>query len=396
MLLRLPPELKTIVCKEASPGTLASLAQTSSQILPFAQSALFRHVSVDDRAARERFWIRRFHFRRTKHYDDITTYMLFRTAILSTTANLGALVVDLQISSVFQEITWEDLGTVFTAMPNLLRLRINMLDRGQDTEAVRELCKVSPRLQEFSSSTTLVCPAFVTFLEEHPRLTVWRHGTEQSSSIKKREPHSDIPTHILSRFTQYEHQVNVPIHSAPILLGMTNLTHLSLDFYIDSPLASENALLTLDEEFAKAIAECGTKLLYFAIGSLWCCRVGEDRFVWIMQNFVAQMPVLQYFQCGDWPQTELASETLDIVRRTVPTTLETFRLCFTFHDRRALQTQEGFTHAFDAAKHVPRYLPSVKNFIYRECCLALGSDGEWSRTSLDGDMWTPDWGYELI
>lgn len=396
MLLRLPPELQTLVCKEASPCTLASLAQTSSYLLPLAQSVLYRCIAVDDRAARERFWGRRCNWRRSPHYDDPSTYTIFQTTLLSAPFHFGSFIVSLQVSSVFQEVTWDDLGVIFLAMPNLLRLRINLLDRGQDTTGVKALCRVTPRLQEFSSASTLVCPDFVTFLKNHPNLTIWRHGTEQGSAVKKWEPPSPIPDHLLTRFTQYEAQINVPELSAPILRGMTNLTHLALDFYIDSPLISYKAGLKFDGQFVEAITICGRNLRYFAIGSLWATKVpGDHPFIWSVQNLVCHMPILQHLQCGDWPEEELKQEDIDIVRSTIPATLRTFRLYFTFHDRRAIMLDEGFDHAFASARLVTRLLPTVTKFVYRDYCLTSTIGGEWSREESKGDMWTPDWGYEL-
>lgn len=372
--------------------------QTSKHLLPLAQSVLYRDVAVDDRAARERFWGERCKWRPSPHHDDPATYTIFQTTLLSAPFYFGRFVVSLQISSVFQEVTWDDLGVIFLALPNLLRLRINLLDRGQDTTGVKALCRVTPRLREFSSATTLVCPDFVTFLKNHPSLTIWRHGTEQGSFKKgKVEPPAPIPEYLLTRFTQYDAQINVPELSAPILRGMTNLTHLALDFYIDSPIVSYKAVLNLDAQFIEAITICGRNLRYFAIGSLWASQVpGDHPFVWSIQTLVSHMPVLEHLQCGDWPEEELNQDVIDTVRSTVPATLRTFRLRFTFHDRRAIMLDEGIDHAFSSARLVTRLLPTVTKFVYRDYCLTSTIGGEWCRESSKGeDMWSPDWGYEL-
>ncbi|EIM90813.1 uncharacterized protein STEHIDRAFT_144349 [Stereum hirsutum FP-91666 SS1] len=385
MLLRFPTELQVFICERATRGTLVALLRTCSHLCLLIKPILYRNVVLDDWRAR------RVHGKGPNILFTETSIYLFQITVLRTRSFCWEFITSLEIDEQEQIIGWHNLRLILPRLFNLLYLRINSLMWADDDQHGYFLLtyNITPRLREFSSATAVITVSFIDFLEEHPNLTVWRHGFSDSSPPTKLAAPS-IPEDILSRFTQYEVMIDDPMRFTVNLRGMINLTHLSIRFYKTQKTATI-------QELAEAIDVCGRNITFFAfdghIPSLWLQEQGQERsssFKWVLVNFVARMPVLRHLQVKDWLEHPRLTSHITAL---IPATLHTLRVRNSFNRQVALQ-HGSLERAFQAINILYPFMPSMTTFIYHRHTLFRTDDRAWKLNTSAEDTWTPDWGLE--
>lgn len=391
MLQRFPLEIQDLVLQQTHVGALASLARTCSHYLRLAKPILYRHIYIGDHAAFER--IRYFRavndpaLTRTPasvHFDDPTTFQLFRKTLLKRPSHFGPLIVSLEIIVCAGEIGWTDFPALFSKMPNLRRLTINSSCADPSDRDLCALSSVTPKLRVLSSWTIPLRPVFTHFLLSHPNLTVWHHGFNQ----RWWDLDAAVLSAVLARLTHFETKINRPAESAKLLRGMTNLNHLSIahdyqDFHTLEAMAKE----------LEAIECFGKGLVGLSWGTLrLTSRSGEkDTLVWMIRNILPRTPALRHLRIEDWflPESLPLSPTL---RSCVPSSIQTLQLSDIPRIGRGPLKAVSLEDAYRAAHVVSEIMPSVVQFAYCQYFFYRSEDGSWVRgDSMAAAQWPLDW-----
>lgn len=423
MLLDLPLELQILVYKHVPNTTLVSLMCTSSHVHRLVEPILYREVIIDDQASEDRL-MALIKFRRAQGFvnttenlsesdletlDGPTSFSLFRKTLMRKPFHFGPLLKSLEINEVSMELEWDELKEMFLTMPNLLTLSITSAMGGWDDDDVSVLSRVTPSLRSFSSKSLGLSPKFISFLETHPNLKVWHHGTGNGFLM---EPEVPVPDHVLSRITHYDVAITDAEKTAILLRGMTNLAHLSLSHSASFKYTLDESANGADSRALQAelgaLSVCGKGLvsLFYSrhFPSTWRIHtpgLGRwDSLLWIVRNILPRTSSLQHLRIDCWflvDNTSLVVPPLD-VRPFIPKTLRTLQVVHprVIHDddsdedeveRRPPTTEVALV----AARVISLIMPSVERFDFLGCDMFKGDDGIWKRNTSSDGVWPLDW-----
>ncbi|EIM81994.1 uncharacterized protein STEHIDRAFT_171604 [Stereum hirsutum FP-91666 SS1] len=420
MLLDLPLELQMLVYKHAPKTTLVSLMCTSSHIHRIVEPILYREVIIDDQASEDRM-MALIDSRRARGFinttenisesdletlDGPTSFSLFRKTLMRKPFHFGPLLKSLEINEVSMELEWDELKEMFLTMPNLLTLSITSAMGGWDDDDVSVLSRVTPSIRSFSSKSLGLSPKFISFLETHPNLKVWHHGTGNGFLM---EPEVPVPAHVLSRITHYDAAITDAEKTATLLRGMTNLAHLSLSH-------SASFKETLDEAAygaalrteLGALSVCGKGLvsLFYSRHFPTTWRMSTpgpgrwDSFLWIVRNILPRTPSLQHLRVDCWfLDTSTLIEPPSDIRPFIPKTLRTFQVvrpglipCDDDSGEDEVERWPPTTEvALRVARVVSAVMPSVERFDFLGCDMFKGNDGIWRRNTSSDGVWPLNW-----
>lgn len=271
--------------------------------------------------------------------------------------HLGPFIVSLHIIDVTGDFKWTEFPEMFLATPNLLRLSIDSAYGGSLDEDLAVLPRVTLALRVFSSRSIPILPSFVDFLETHPNVRDWHHGYERALA---EHPDETTPSPVLARFTHYEATIDKPATSAKILLGLTNLAHLSL---AESGRARGWEKETF-EPVLEALAICGRGLVGLACGTFHLLHhvwtVGH--LDWLLRSIITRTPNLHHLCVESWFLPK--SFPLDpALRSFIPSSLQTLQLVDTSYNNSDTKNAT-FEDALRAADIVTNLMPSVVHFSY--------------------------------
>lgn len=423
MLLDLPLELQILVYKHVPNTTLVSLMCTFSHVHRLVEPILYREVIIDDQASEDRLTAL-INFRRAQGYvnttenlsesdletlDGPTSFSLFRKTLMRKPFHFGPLLKSLEINEVSGELEWEELKEMFLTMPNLLTLSITSSMGGWDDDDVSVLSRVTPSIRSFSSKSLGLSPKFISFLETHPNLKVWHHGTGNGFLL---EPEVPVPAHVLSRITHYDATITDAEKTAILLRGMTNLAHLSLshsasfNYTVDE--AADGADSRVLQAELGALSVCGKGLisLFYSrhFPSTWRINTPGvarwDSLLWIVRNILPRTPCLQHLRVDCWfliNTSYLFVPSLDI-RPFIPKTLRTLQVVHPRvirdddSDEDEMERRPPTTEvALAAARVISFIMPSVERFDFLGCDMFKGDDGIWKRNTSSDGVWHLNW-----